>query len=264
MLVKRGIILKSPREIELMRAAGRVVHGVLARCQEIAVPGATSAELNGEAERVIAEAGGEALFKGVRAPKARFLFPAALCTSVNEEVVHGIPNERKLREGDIISVDCGVRLNGYCGDAALTIAIGQISPEVERLLEVTRTMLNIAIEMMCPGRRWSEVAKAMQKHAQKNDFSVVREFVGHGIGQQMHEDPKVPNYYDRQQARHDFELRPGMLLAVEPMVNMGAAEVEYRDEDCWTVVTRDRRWAAHFEHTIAVTESGTNVLTDGR
>ena len=125
-------------------------------------------------------------------------------------------------------------------------------------------MLKIAIDMMCPGRRWSEVAKAMQQHAQENGFSVVREFVGHGIGQQMHEDPKVPNYYDRQQARHDFELRSGMLLAVEPMVNMGTAEVEYRDEDYWTVVTRDRKLAAHFEHTIAVTETGADVLTDGR
>ena len=264
MLVKRGIILKSPREIELMREAGRIVRCVLSRCEELASPGVSSAELNAEAERIIAEAGGEALFKGVRAPKARFPFPAALCTSTNEEVVHGIPNARPLRAGDIISVDCGVRLKGYCGDAAVTIAIGEVSPEVQRLLDVTRAMLDIAVADMAPGRRWSEVAKRMQKHAEKSGFSVVREFVGHGIGQEMHEDPKVPNYYDRQQAKHDFELRSGMLLAVEPMVNMGAADVEYKDDDFWTVATRDGRWAAHFEHTIAVTDNGSDVLTDGR
>ena len=264
MLVKRGIILKSPREIELMREAGRVVRRVLSRCEEMASPGVSSAELNAEAERIIAEAGGEALFKGVRAPKARFPFPAALCASTNEAVVHGIPNGRPLQAGDIISVDCGVRLKGYCGDAAVTIAIGEVSHEVQRLLDVTRAMLEIAVAHMKPGRRWSEVAKLMQKRAEESGFSVVREFVGHGIGQQMHEDPKVPNYCDRQQARHDFELRSGMLLAVEPMVNIGTADVEYKDDDCWTVVTRDGGWAAHFEHTIAVTDNGSDVLTDGR
>ena len=264
MLVKRGIILKSPREIELMREAGRIVRRVLSRCEEMASPGVSSAELNAEAERIIAEAGGEALFKGVRAPKARFPFPAALCASTNEEVVHGIPNGRALQDGDIISVDCGVRIRGYCGDAAVTIAIGEVSPEVQQLLDVTRSMLELAVTYMKPGRRWSEVAKRMQKHAEECGFSVVREFVGHGIGQEMHEDPKVPNYYDRQQAKHDFELRPGMLLAVEPMVNIGTADVEYKDDDCWTVVTRDGRWAAHFEHTIAVTDNGSDVLTDGR
>lgn len=264
MLVKRGIILKSAREIELMRQAGRVVNQVLARCRELAVPGATSAEMNTAAECLIAEAGGEALFKGVRAPKARFPFPAALCTSVNQEVVHGIPNDRELREGDIISVDCGVRQRGYCGDSAVTIGIGKVSEEVDRLLTVTRDMLDIAIKKMRPGLRWSAVAKQMQKHAQQQGYAVVREFVGHGIGQEMHEDPKVPNYYDRQQAKQDFELRAGMVLAVEPMVNMGSADVEYENEDCWTVVTRDAKWAAHFEHTIAVTEDGCEVLTDGR
>ena len=264
MPVKRGIILKNPREIELMRDAGRVVRRVLSCCEEMALPGVSSAELNAEAERIIAEAGGEALFKGVRAPKARFPFPAALCTSTNEEVVHGIPNGRPLQAGDIISVDCGVRLKGYCGDAAVTIAIGEVSHEVQQLLDVTRSMLEISVAHIKPGRRWSDVAKRMQKHAEESGFSVVRKFVGHGIGQQMHEDPKVPNYYDRQQAKHDFELRSGMLLAVEPMVNMGTADVEYKDDDYWTVATRDGRWAAHFEHTIAVTDNGSDVLTDGR
>lgn len=262
--MKRGIILKSPREIELMREAGRLVHRILAKLAEMAQPGVTTAEMNAAAESLITAAGAEALFKGVKVPKARFPFPAALCTSVNEEVVHGIPSQRALRPGDIISVDCGVRLRGYCGDAATTIPIGRTSSEVERLLVVTRKMLAIAIAEMRPGRRWSEIARKMQKHAEQSRFSVVREFVGHGIGQEMHEDPKVPNYFDRRQAGQDFELRPGMTLAVEPMVNMGCAEVEYRDEDAWTVVTCDGKWAAHFEHTVAVTETGTSILTDGR
>jgi methionyl aminopeptidase len=230
----------------------------------MAEPGVTTAGMNAAAESLISEAGAEALFKGVRVPKARFPFPAALCTSVNEEVVHGIPSDRALRLGDIISVDCGVRVRGYCGDSATTIPIGRIGAEVERLLEVTRKMLAIAIAEIRPGRRWSEIARKMQRFAEENRFSVVREFVGHGIGQEMHEDPKVPNYYDRRQVGQDFELRPGMTLAVEPMVNMGCADVEYKDEDAWTVVTRDGKWAAHYEHTIAVTQTGCSVLTDGR
>lgn len=264
MLMKRGIILKSPREIELMRQAGRVVHRVLSSLVDVAVPGATTARLNDRAEQVINDVGATALFKGVIAPKARFPFPAALCTSVNEEVVHGLPGNRVLKEGDIVSADCGVRLKGYCGDAAVTIPIGTVTQEIRFLLDVTYQTLELALAEIRPGRRWSEVAKKMQKFVESRRFSVVREFVGHGIGQEMHEDPKVPNYYDRQQAKHDFELRPGMVLAVEPMVNMGAADVEYVNEDCWTVVTRDRRWAAHFEHTIAVTQTGCDVLTDGR
>lgn len=263
MLVKRGIILKSAREIELMRQAGRVVKRVLTHCEELAAPGATSAEMNTAAERLIAEAGGEALFKGVWAPKARFPFPAALCTSVNQEVVHGIPNQRELQEGDIISVDCGVRLRGYCGDSAVTISIGKVSEEVGRLLTVTREMLNLAIEKMRPGLRWSAIAKQMQKHAQEHGYTVVREFVGHGIGQEMHEDPKVPNYWERRQAETDFELRPGMTLAIEPMVNMGRPAVRYADATCWAVVTKDGRYAAHFEHTVALTESGIEILTNG-
>lgn len=244
-----------------MREAGALVAEVLARVREMVAPGVTSAELNAAAEAIIEQAGAEALFKGVQAPKARYPFPAALCTSVNEEVVHGLPNRRPLAPGDIISVDCGVRLRGYCGDAATTIPLEPITAHVRRLLEVTMGMLDLAIELIAPGRRWSEVARRIQKYAEDSGFSVVREFVGHGIGQQMHEDPKVPNYYDRKQARHDFILRPGMVLAVEPMVTMGAAEVDYKDHDYWVVVTRDRQWAAHFEHTIAVTESGSDVLT---
>lgn len=261
---QRGIILKSAREIELMRAAGQVVHRVHARMRELVRPGITTAELNAVAEELIAEAGGIALFKGVEHPQAKFPFPGALCTSVNEQLVHGVPGGRALKEGDIIGIDCGVRLKGYCGDAAATLAVGQVSPEVQRLLDVTRQALMLAISEIRPGRRWSEVARGIQRYVEGEGFSVVRDFVGHGIGRDMHEEPKVPNYWDERQRRSDFELKPRMVLAVEPMVNAGSAAVEYEDADCWSVVTRDRRYSAHFEHTIAVTDTGADVLTDGR
>ncbi len=260
----QGIILKSAREIELIRAAGRVVHQVLARIKELAVPGATTGQLNAAAEEIIAEVGGVALFKGVANPQAKFAFPAALCTSVNEELVHGIPGDRVLVEGDFLSVDCGVRLAGYCGDSALTLAIGEVAEPGRRLMEVTLRVLEQAIELMRPGRMWSEVASQVQASVESEGFSVVRDFVGHGIGRNMHEEPKVPNYWDRRQKLLDFELTPGMVLAVEPMVNLGGYGVEYRDRDRWVVVTKDRQLAAHFEHTVAVTENKAEVLTDGR
>ena len=254
-------ILRSPREIELMSQAGAVVARILHRVGEMVRPGVTTAGLNTEAERIIAEAGGTPLFKGVEHPRARFPFPAALCTSVNEEVVHGIPSDRRLHDGDVISVDCGVRLRGYCGDAARTFAVGRVAPEVERLLRVTRETLELAVRHMRPDHLWSEVSRLMQRHVEEAGFSVVRDFVGHGIGQEMHEEPKVANYYDRTQARHDFEMKVGMVLAVEPMVNMGKAAVEYGDRTGWPVVTKDRRYSAHFEHTIAITDEGARILT---
>jgi methionyl aminopeptidase len=217
--------------------------------------------LNEIAERRIAQAGATALFKGVVNPQARFPFPAALCTSVNEEVVHGIPNDRPLEEGDIVSVDCGVRLNGYCGDSARTFPVGRISPEAQGLLDVTRGALELAIREIRPGMKWSEIAGQMQALVEEAGMSVVRDFVGHGIGQEMHEDPKVPNYVDRQQLRNDFRLERSMTLAIEPMVNLGSHEVEYRSPDRWAVVTRDGRCAAHFEHTVVVGENGAEVLT---
>ena len=259
-----GIILKSARERELMRAAGAVVHQVLHRMRELAKPGVTTGELNSEAEAMIADAGGTALFKGVTHPQARGPFPGALCTSVNEELVHGVPGDRELLDGDIVSVDCGVLLAGYCGDSATTIPIGTVSAEVNRLLEVTDAALSWAVAEMRPGRMWSEVARGMQRLVEDANFSVVRDFVGHGIGREMHEDPKVPNYWSPKQAHMDFELAAGMVLAVEPMVNQGSHEVEYGDDDCWVIVTRDRRAAAHFEHTLAITDEGVDVLTDGR
>lgn len=264
MAPSRGIILKSAREIELMRAAGRVVYRVLARMHELAGPGVTTAQLNAEAEEMIAKAGGKPLFKGVENPQARFPFPAALCTSVNEELVHGIPSDRPLCDGDILSIDCGVRLAGYCGDSATTIPIGVLSPDTARLVDVTRRALGVAVDAIQPGRMWSEVATAIQSFVEGESMSVVRDFVGHGIGRDMHEEPRVPNYCDGRQKRLDFELVPRMVLAVEPMVNLGQPAVEYGGKDRWVVVTRDRQYAAHFEHTIAVTATGADVLTDGR
>jgi methionyl aminopeptidase len=259
----RGIILKSDREIELIRKAGRVVYQVLLRMKEAAKPGVTTAQLNEIAEKMIADAGGTALFKGVENPQAKCPFPAALCTSVNEELVHGIPNNRPLREGDVVSIDCGVRLNGYCGDSATTVPIGTVSAEASRLLEVTKGALDVAIAEMRPGRMWSEVARRIQAYVEERRLSVVREFVGHGIGREMHEEPKVPNYWDESQRKLDFRLSPRMVLAVEPMVNLGTHKVEYAGPDRWVVVTKDRKLAAHFEHTLAITETGVEVLTDG-
>jgi methionyl aminopeptidase len=257
-------VLKSPREIELMRAAGRLVRQLLQKLGGMVKPGITTGELERVAEEMIAASGAEALFKGVRTPSTKFPFPAVICASVNEEVVHGIPGDRVLKEGDIVSIDCGVRIRGYCGDAAETFPVGQISPEAQRLLEVTSGALQLAIREMRTGRYWSEIAGMMQDFAEAAGFSVVREFVGHGIGQQMHEEPKVPNYADRRRRKTGFRLEPGLVLAVEPMINAGVAEVRVGDSSGWPQVTRDGRWSAHFEHTIAITPTGVDVLTDGR
>jgi len=257
-------ILKSPREIELMRAAGRIVHKVHAALREAAEPGVTTGELGRIADEIIVSHGAEALFRGVRTQGVKFPFPASICASVNEEVVHGIPGDRVLKEGDIVSVDCGVRLRGYCGDAANTLAIGKVRPDIQRLLDVTLETLELAIREMAPGRMWSEIASRMQAKVQGAGFTVVREFVGHGIGQDMHEEPKVPNYSDRKQLKSDFRLDPGLVLAVEPMVNQGSAEVKSGDWTGWPQVTKDGRWSAHFEHTVAITKTGVDVLTDGR
>ena len=244
-----------------MRRAGALVARVLERMTEIAGPGVSTAEMNAEAERMISEAGAEALFRGVESRQARFPFPSALCTSVNQVVVHGIPTADPLREGDIVSVDCGVRLDGFCGDGATTVAIGTVPAEVGKLLQVTREALQLAVSAMRPKRWWSEIAQGMQRHVEAAGFAVVREFVGHGIGREMHEEPKVPNYVDPRERRQDFVLTAGMALAVEPMVNMGTAAVMYGDASGWPVVTQDGRYAAHFEHTVAVTERGAEVLT---
>ena len=260
-ITRNGIVLKSAREIELMRRAGALVANVLDHACARVAPGVSTGELSADAERMIAEAGAEALFKGVVNPAAKYPFPAALCTSVNDEVVHGVPGHRVLREGDVISIDCGVRLDGYCGDSARTVAVGEVGEDARRLLEVTGAALELAIAEMNVGCMWSEVSRRIQQLVESAGMSVVREFVGHGIGQEMHEDPKVPNYYDRSHRRSDFHLERGLTLAVEPMVTLGAGDVKYADADAWAIVTKDGRYAAHFEHTVAVTEEGVDVLT---
>jgi methionyl aminopeptidase len=258
------INLKSRRELELMRAAGRVVHRALSRAQEMARPGMTTLELDRIVHDTYASAGGQGLFKWYPTYEPGKGFPGNTCISVNDEVVHGIPGDRVLKDGDVVSVDCGIRLGGYCGDSAVTIPIGTILPETQRLLRITQETLDLAIQEIRPGRKWSDVARKMQEHVEKNGMSCVREFVGHGIGTRMHEDPKVPNFVsDEFKKRGDFYLQAGMTLAVEPMVILGKPDVVVLN-DSWTVVTKDNTPAAHYEHTIAVTATGSDVLTDGR
>jgi methionyl aminopeptidase len=256
-----AITLRSKREIDLMRQAGAVVADVLLKLKENAKPGVTTAYLNGVAIQMVKDAGAEALFKGVRSPMAKNPFPGVICTSVNEELVHGIPSEKtKLKEGDILSIDFGVRLNGYCADSAITIAIGQISEEKSRLIDTTKSILDIAVERSAPYVKWSQVAAIMQEYAESAGFSVVRDFVGHGIGTSMHEDPKVPNFISKELLANDIVLNEGMVLAVEPMINIGSSTVRTL-RNGWTVVTKDSKCSAHFEHTIAIVEDGCEVLT---
>ncbi len=255
-----AIKLKSPREIERIRRAGAVVHRVLGRLGEMVAPGLTTAELDAEAEALTRSFGAEALFKGV--PGRGGPFPGTICASINEEVVHGIPSRRAVREGDIVSIDYGCRLDGYCADAAATFVVGKAPPRVQALVAATRRMLEIAIESSRPGGLWSEVARRIQRYVEGEGFSVVREFVGHGIGREMHEDPKVPNFVSRELLARDILLEEGLVVAVEPMVTLGGAEVRM-SQDGWTVVTKDGKPAAHFEHTLAITGGGVKVLTDG-
>ncbi len=244
-----------------MRQAGAVVAGVLSKLQKFAGPGVTTAQLDAVALEMTTEAGAEPLFKGVRSPQAKLAFPGVICASINEQVVHGIPSDSAvLREGDILSIDFGVRLNGYCGDAAVTVPIGNIAQDDRRLIEVTREVLNIAIARARPGVKWSEVAGRMQQHAEAAGFSVVRDFVGHGIGTRMHEAPKVPNYVSEELLADDILLTEGMVLAIEPMINAGAGAVRTLGNG-WIVVTKDGRHSAHFEHTIAIVKGGCDVLT---
>lgn len=256
-----AITLRSSREIGLIRRAGAVVAQVLSKLQEIAEPGVSTAELNEVAEQITAEAGAEALFKGVRNPSARKPFSGAICASLNNEVVHGIPSSRvKLKDGDVLSVDFGVRLQGYCGDSAVTIAIGEIGAQERRLLDVTKRVLDIAIANASAGVKWSIIAAQMQSFAEGAGFSVVRDFVGHGIGREMHEEPKVPNFVSKELLRDDIVLAEGMVLAVEPMINAGTRDVKTL-KNGWTVVTKDGKCSAHFEHTIAITKDGCEVMT---
>ena len=256
-----AITLRSRREIGLMRDAGVVVADVLSKLQEIARPGVSTAYLDEVAADMTAQAGAQPLFRGVRSPYAKMPFPGVICASINEQVVHGIPSKQAtLKQGDILSIDFGVRLRGYCGDAAVTVAIGEISEEHRRLMDITKGALDLAIKMAAPGIRWSRIAGEMQKMAELAGFSVVTEFVGHGIGTQMHEEPRVPNFVSKELLANDIILTEGMILAVEPMINSGTGNVRTL-KDGWTVVTADGQFSAHYEHTIAITGRGCEVLT---
>ena len=249
------IYLKSRAEIETMRRASAIVAEVLATLKETVRPGMTTLELDELAERMTYEKGAKPAFKGYAV--ADKVFRHSLCTSVNEEIVHGVPSDRVLEEGDILGMDFGVVYEGFYGDSAVTVGLGRVSPEAERLMQVTETALNEGIEMLREGNRLGDLGSTIQDIAERSGYSVVREFVGHGIGRKLHEEPPVPNYGEAGKGRR---LRAGMVLAVEPMVNAGGREIRVL-EDGWTAVTRDRSLAAHFEHSIAVTADGPYVLS---
>ena len=245
------IICKTPREIEIMREAGRIVALTHQELKQHITPGNTTKELDQIAEKTIQKYGATPSFKGYNG------FPGSICASVNEELVHGIPGKRKLKEGDIISIDIGAKYNGYHGDSAWTYPVGNISESVQKLLDVTEKSLYLGLEQVKPGERLSNISHAVQTHAEENGFSIVREYVGHGIGQDLHEDPQIPHYGPPNRGPR---LKPGMVICVEPMVNQGRRYVKTLSDD-WTVVTVDGKWCAHFEHTIALTEAGYEILT---
>jgi len=245
------ICLKSEREVETMDRANALVHRVLRAVEEAAGPGVSTGELDKLAEKMIRDDGGIPAFKGYRG------FPATLCTSINDVIVHGIPNAKnRLRDGDLVSVDCGVLLDGFYGDAAVTFGVGAVSPEAQRLMEVTRKCLGDAVAAIKPEGRLGDVGAAVQKRAEEAGFGVVREFVGHGIGRALHEEPQVPNYGE---AGRGQRLRPGLVIAIEPMITGGSWRVSI-DDDGWTARTEDGRLAAHFECSVAVTADGRRVL----
>ena len=245
------INVRSRREIELMRSANRIVSTVLRTLRSKVQPGVRTIELDRLAESIIRDQGGKPAFKGYRG------FPANICTSINDEVVHGIPSERTLDEGDIVSIDVGVEHLGYCGDAAITVGVGKISADAARLIAVTEKALEEGIRAARAGNHISDISIAIQRTAESEGFSVVRIFVGHGIGVAIHEEPEVPNFG---RSGTGPLLTSGMALAIEPMINCGSHEVEVLD-DGWTAVTKDRKLSAHFEHTIVITDSKAEVLT---
>ncbi len=245
------VIIKNKKEIQIMREAGRIVAQVLDAMEKAIAPGITTEQLDRQASKLIRLAGGEPAFLGYRG------FPASICASVNEELVHGIPSLRRLKEGDIISIDVGVRYQGYYGDAALTFPVGRIDESARRLMKVTRESLHRAVEKVRVGNYLSDISHVIQSYAESHNYSVVRNFVGHGIGTRMHEEPEVPNFG---LPGRGLRLREGMVFAIEPMINVGSWEVEVL-EDQWTVVTVDRKLCAHYEHTVAVTADGPEVLT---
>ncbi|MGB7592473.1 MAG: type I methionyl aminopeptidase [Terriglobia bacterium] len=245
------IICKSPAEIEKLRRSGRMVRGLLEELRERVQPGVSTLDLEKYIERRIAQLGARPAFKGYRG------YPCCLCASVNSEVIHGIPSERCLKGGDILSLDMGVVVDGYYGDSAITVPVGEISESTQRLLQVTQESLQLAIDQAQLGNRLGDVCAAVQRHVEENGYSVVREFVGHGIGRQLHEEPQIPNFG---QPGHGPVLKQGMVLAIEPMVNAGGPAVRVL-ADNWTAVTADGALSAHFEHMVAVTRNGPDILT---
>jgi len=246
------IELKSAREIGFMRKAGHILADVIDRLRERVEPGMATSDIDRDVESFLASRGARPAFKGYRG------FPATVCISINDEVVHGIPSpHRKIARGDIVGLDLGCIVEAYHADCAFTLAVGDVPPKVQQLLDVTRESLGLAIEECRPGRRLSDVSHAVQQHVEKHGFAVVRAFVGHGIGRALHEDPQIPNFGEPGRGP---QLRPGMVLAIEPMVTMGGWEVRVLD-DGWTAVTKDGSLAAHFEHTVAITEDVPEVLT---
>lgn len=247
------MVLKTQGELELMDEANRIVHRVLDGLGELMIPGVTTRALDRFAEDLIRNAGAVPAFLQYKG------YPATLCTSINEVIVHGIPGDTPLKGGDIVGIDCGVVFKGYYGDAARTYAVGAISPVAERLIRVTKRALDLAVEEVRPNKRLSDIGHAVQAYVESEGFSVVRDFVGHGIGTSLHEDPQVPNFGEPGRGP---KLKPGLVLAIEPMVNAGAAKVEV-DKDGWTARTADGSLSAHFEYSVAVTETGARILGVG-
>lgn len=247
----RRIRIKTDEEVELIRESSLLVGRTLAKVAALIKPGVTTLQLDAVAEEFIRDNGAEPGFKGYGG------FPNTLCASLNEAVVHGIPNDRPLENGDVISLDCGVLKNGFYGDSAYTFEVGDVAPEIQKLLSVTKECLTLAIEQAVTGKRIGDIGAAVQTHAEANGFGVVRELVGHGLGRELHEAPEVPNYGRR---GNGPRLVDGMVLAIEPMINLGTREV-LTDEDGWTIVTKDRLVSAHFEHDIVVREGQADVLS---
>jgi methionyl aminopeptidase len=252
--------LKTDKEIALMRKAGLLLWQTHQVAAELVRPGVTTGEIDAAIEKFIVEHDATPLFKGVPGPVP---FPASACISVNEQVVHGIPGPRRLQEGDVVSIDIGVKLNGWCSDAAVTRAVGKIDSRAQQLLDVTEGALRLALELIPKKRSWSQVAREMEDYVKQAKFSVIEGLVGHGIGRELWESPQVPNYYTREYEKlGDFEFKPGLVIAVEPMVNMGTKKVKMLS-DHWTIITQDNLPSAHFEHTVAITNKGPQVLTAG-
>jgi methionyl aminopeptidase len=245
------ITLKSPQEIEIMKSAGGISRKVMQKLKSFVVPGRTTQEVDDYAGRLIAMENANAAFKGYKG------FPANICISLNEEVVHGIPSDRKIKTGDIVSLDIGITYRGYFADVAVTLPVGRIEHRVRKLIQVTKESLFKGIKQAWPGNYLGDVSWAIQRHVENNRFSVVRQFVGHGIGSNLQEEPEVPNFG---RPHEGIVLKSGMTLAIEPMVNMGGWEVQILDNG-WTVATNDRLPSAHFEHTVVITEKGPEILT---